>query len=1272
MMASSTEYRAEQRKIEEPYVHASCYHFRFKSPWCGEVSLPLTISSYTSEVEALGCIGWSLKDLMITWAEILRSGEIREFTHCRQTLSCHIQGDYLRRRKEHHIFVKIRIPKIRRVVYLKATIYIRDLSKLSSSKHGRRSKSKRKSFREHWTHTLHKKVTGKQRLWGKREKMHTTHGVKYYYGQPFDLSNEEKGRYYRHSRNQGRINPKLWGKVDKKHAKFSLSNLRLNVGPGMLGLSHKEVKYDPGQRASGLNTGSPEARVDHTKNVSHINSKNMTTSAKNKTNGSSLWELTDWLLANEKIKSSSKKKLEGTLKWQVLNEKRHHISARKQAKKKQRKDHSHLLSDHMKHHPSSLRIGQARSNYLPHRSRNVYLPDNGINQHFINPTQSKPIFGTYVNVPKYSNIPHNTENAAKKAINESHLFQYNNQVPSKPATNSSNSGPGEGKWTPSSPQHWGPWKSWSSCSVTCGIVGMQKRYRDCNGGQNKNAACNGTSTQVRQCNVNKRCPGDSQWSRWSSWSHCSVSCGSGYLVRNRSCKKLGKTANDCEGQRSQVRKCNMRSCQTPSTSTLPPTTTVPKAVKGSWSPWSRWSGCSTKCGIGRRTRMRKCGPDYLSRLFPKSTVSCKGMKAESKSCILKSCDDTGSVHKVLQGEETVLHCQYDHNKIDLQKIYWITPTGRKITSQTNNPKYEMIDGALRLKNIQRIDGGYYHCIIVGSENSMLGMDAQIEVTTCAEDPCQNGASCMEELYPHHSNHRHFTCLCQQGYYGAFCQKRKGPTQTTVLIISISMLAVAMFIAGIATCVICCRKKQGKKEYREEEMSPVITKRPKSGKRSRSQSRESLHSKGSAKSPKSCPALMVTTPDRVHKVLNSSIVSSDDSIVEINERDFKHFREDNIFNMYKRKGTETTGAPALIDESDPNTAVKTSSHGSANATPSDRSSRRSKFKDSQEQKANYRSRSSSREPDHKLENIYENTQDYPFAGNLPQEPIEGFRVSFKDQDFERYHRSFEEPSFQYSTPVKGGNKVNIDFDSGGINTSYSDGFQHPDDFEMNHHIQCSPMDSGYSHSPQYANDHSQGINDKSHNEHRGKLSRSHQSDPRIACLLPGHDLDCRCQNQWHVCPEELWPYSEKEVIHFERDIMNYPFPEHLRKLDPQYQYESEAGDSTVSQFDDSCYQYLVNQEDIPSNQGSPLNNSTKNGAKTTFALDLDYFCEPVSAQITDTSSCETVQEAVQAAPQRFSQNEQSEVSKNPQRQPDQTENESSAYFEGDADNILKDF
>lgn len=170
---------------------------------------------------------------------------------------------------------------------------------------------------------------------------------------------------------------------------------------------------------------------------------------------------------------------------------------------------------------------------------------------------------------------------------------------------------------------WGPWLSWSSCSVTCGGGGVRRRERVCSSPPECRSACSGPSDETEACPTHTTCPVNGGWSSWSDWSQCSGSCISDVIVpsrrRHRSCsdpapsKDTVAPGDGCHGHDFEAQDCSeLPNCP----------------VDGGWGAWSAPGPCSVSCGEGLQLSVRTCdspAPKYGGRL-------CDGPTTRSSTC----------------------------------------------------------------------------------------------------------------------------------------------------------------------------------------------------------------------------------------------------------------------------------------------------------------------------------------------------------------------------------------------------------------------------------------------------------------------------------------------------------------------------------------------------------------------------------------------------------------------------------------------------------------
>ncbi|KAJ7333864.1 hypothetical protein OS493_015957 [Desmophyllum pertusum] len=121
-------------------------------------------------------------------------------------------------------------------------------------------------------------------------------------------------------------------------------------------------------------------------------------------------------------------------------------------------------------------------------------------------------------------------------------------------------------------------------------------------------------------------PVDGDFTLWTSWSSCPNACGRTALrSRERYCTNPAPASGgkNCEGPRFQLKLCKIKHC----------------SVDGSYSPWSRWTSCSQKCGQGMKKRRRYCDSPKPAN----GGQRCKGAKKQVKPCYGKVCQNQDSI-----------------------------------------------------------------------------------------------------------------------------------------------------------------------------------------------------------------------------------------------------------------------------------------------------------------------------------------------------------------------------------------------------------------------------------------------------------------------------------------------------------------------------------------------------------------------------------------------------------------------------------------------------
>ncbi|OWF46687.1 uncharacterized protein LOC110455326 isoform X2 [Mizuhopecten yessoensis] len=351
---------------------------------------------------------------------------------------------------------------------------------------------------------------------------------------------------------------------------------------------------------------------------------------------------------------------------------------------------------------------------------------------------------------------------------------------------------------------------------------------------------------------------------WSNWSHCSASCGTGITTRSRVCPH--KTA-ECLTKPSHVsRVCTTSACH--------------KVHPQQPMPWSSWSACSVTCGLGQEKRSRTCDGGSGRKAKTKITLNrdrCKEPITMARLCIMSTCNaDSNTWRKtVLLGYDTVLSCGLSRPWSSPQ-TYWITPGGNKVSRTTHLPRIYMVSDTLVIHGAQKSDEGVYHCIVDQLQPSQIvTTDTRIEVLTCSSSPCENGGTCKEQRYSFHRQLKQVTCACRKGYGGRHCQDHVSHSDFRLYVL-VACLIGLLFSSLLGFLVYCCAYRKA------EQDKPKLSKK-----------KEVKNKPG--KEPQMFEHLVEEAD--VSTNLDSSIIHSDDSWIQISEKDYHDFQEQTASNLH---------------------------------------------------------------------------------------------------------------------------------------------------------------------------------------------------------------------------------------------------------------------------------------------------------------------------------------------------------------------------------------
>ncbi|XP_050572817.1 LOW QUALITY PROTEIN: SCO-spondin-like [Cygnus atratus] len=198
-----------------------------------------------------------------------------------------------------------------------------------------------------------------------------------------------------------------------------------------------------------------------------------------------------------------------------------------------------------------------------------------------------------------------------------------------------------------------PWGPWSSCSRSCGGLGVRTRQRGCTspsparGGRD----CAGPRSDSKYCQ-SPECPAvavpteepspsvpgaeeEEGFGPWSPWSPCSKTCTRPERPATKTRERFCTGAANCSGESFQEQPCNLPHC-----SDAPPCQGEDCAgLNCSWTPWGPWAECSRSCGVGLQQRLRAYSPPGTGGRWCPGILSAY---VQRRFCNLQACKVDGA------------------------------------------------------------------------------------------------------------------------------------------------------------------------------------------------------------------------------------------------------------------------------------------------------------------------------------------------------------------------------------------------------------------------------------------------------------------------------------------------------------------------------------------------------------------------------------------------------------------------------------------------------
>ncbi|XP_022785602.1 spondin-1-like [Stylophora pistillata] len=268
----------------------------------------------------------------------------------------------------------------------------------------------------------------------------------------------------------------------------------------------------------------------------------------------------------------------------------------------------------------------------------------------------------------------------------------------------------------------------------------------------------------------RRCQVDCRVNSWSSWSQCTADkCGErGSETRTRRVETSPKCGGkECPELR-ETRQCYSS-----------------KEVNCELSSWSKWSACTTKCGVSgiqtsirHRTVVEQCGGN------------CSSILSKTRSCPEISCLNGGSVNDKTCICKDGYEGECCENQVVLPHCVGIPPTDCQLTSWSQWGACSATCGETGTQVSHRYRTTTEKCGGTCSGGSNLTI-----TRACFQITCLNGGSLKKGQF-----------FCKEGYTGVCCEEGDAFPPPNGEKAGVVLLPTAFFVFGIIVIIIKVIKK----------------------------------------------------------------------------------------------------------------------------------------------------------------------------------------------------------------------------------------------------------------------------------------------------------------------------------------------------------------------------------------------------------------------------------------------------------------------------------